>query len=299
MYDELARNVRRSWLLVGGFVVVVLAIGWLFGAIFGGGPVGLIAAGSFAVLMSVISYRTGDKIVLAMSRAREVSHDEQPRLHNIVEGLCIAGGIPKPRIYIVPDVAPNAFATGRDPAHASIAVTSGLLEKMNRVELEGVIAHELSHVRNRDTLVMAIVATLVGVLVLLADWTLRGFFWGVGGRRRDSSGGSAGAVLVLVGLVAAIFMPIFAQVMQLAVSRRREYLADASGVQMTRYPPGLISALEKLKEDQTVVHTAVRATGHLWIESPLQQGPGFMGKLNRLFDTHPPLDERIKILKEM
>jgi heat shock protein HtpX len=223
---------------------------------------------------------------------------EEPRLHNIVEGLAIAAGIPKPRVYVVEDPAPNAFATGRDPAHASIAVTRGLLDKMNRVELEGVIAHELSHVKNRDTLVMAITVTLVGILVLLADWTLRSFFWGVGGRR-DSRGGDAAGIFVVVGLVAAIFMPIMAKVMQLAVSRRREFYADVSGVQLTRYPPGLISALEKLKTDQTIVHTAVRATEALWIESPLHQQEGFMGRLNRLFDTHPPLDERIKVLREL
>lgn len=299
MYEQLSSNVRRTWLLMFGFIIVVLAMGWLFGRLLDVGPAGLIVAGGFAVIMSTISYRSGDRIVLSMSRAREVSPEEQPRLHNLVEGLCIAGGIPKPRVYIVNDPAPNAFATGRDPAHASIAVTSGLLEKMNRVELEGVVAHELSHVKNRDTLLMAIVATLVGVLVLLADWTLRAFFWGVGGRRRGNDGGSAAAVFVIVGMAAAIFMPIMAQIMQLAVSRRREFYADVSGVQMTRYPPGLISALQKLKEDKTVVRTAVRATGHLWIESPLQRGPGFMGGLNRLFDTHPPLDERIKVLREM
>ena len=299
MYEQLQANVRRSRLLILGFIIVVAAVGFGFGYLFGAGPYGLAIAVVIAMVMSIISYRTGDKVVLAMSRAREVTHADQPRLHNLVEGLCIAGGIPKPRVYMVADDAPNAFATGRDPEHASIAVTTGLLEKMNRVELEGVIAHELSHVKNRDTLVMAIVATLVGVLVLLADWTLRSFFWGVGGRRRDNEGGGAGAVFALVGIVVAVLMPILARVMQMAVSRRREFYADVSGVQMTRYPPGLISALEKLKADSTVVHTAVRSTGHLWIESPLQHESSFMGKLNRLFDTHPPLDERIRMLREL
>lgn len=297
MYEELTKNVRRSWLLMIGFAAVVLAAGYGFGALFGAGPTGLVVATIVAVLMSWLSYRSGDKIVLALSRAREVTPAQEPRIHNIVEGLCIAAGIPKPKVYVVDDPAPNAFATGRDPAHASIAVTTGLLEKMNRVELEGVLAHELAHVQNRDTLVMAIVATLVGILVLLADWTLRSFFWGV--RRDSGERGGGAAILVLVGLVAAIFMPLFARVMQSAVSRRREFYADMTGVKLTRYPPGLVSALEKLREDKTVVHTAVRATGHLWIESPLQRGEGFMGKLNRLFDTHPPLDERIRILREM
>lgn len=300
MYEQIAHNVRRSWLLVAAFVVVVVGMGWLFGSLFQAGPYGLVAAVVFAVIMSWVSWATGDRIVLAMSRAREVTRADEPRLHNLIEGLSIAGGMPKPpKLYVVEDPAPNAFATGRDPAHSSIAVTRGLLEKMNRVELEGVLAHELSHIRNRDTLVMAIVATLVGILVLLADWTLRAFFWGVGGRRRSNGGGGAAAVLVLIGLVAAIFMPIFARIMQFAVSRRREYLADVTGVQMTRYPPGLVAALEKLRDDQTVVRTAVRATGHLWIESPLQREAGFMGKLNRLFDTHPPLEDRIRVLREL
>ncbi|MGZ4104399.1 MAG: M48 family metallopeptidase [Actinomycetota bacterium] len=299
MYEELAKNVRRSWLLLAGFVVVVLAAGYGFGYLFQNGPFGLVIAAIIAVLLSWASYRNGDKVVLRLSRAREVTPQDEPRLHNIVEGLSIAAGIPKPRVYVVDDVAPNAFATGRDPAHASIAVTRGLLDKMNRVELEGVVAHELSHVKNRDTLVMAITVTLVGILVLLADWTLRSFFWGVGGRRREGDGGNAAGIFVLVGLAAAIFMPIMAQVMQMAVSRRREFYADVSGAQLTRYPPGLISALEKLKADQTEVHTAVRATEAIWIESPLHHAEGFMGRLNRLFDTHPPLDERIKVLREL
>jgi heat shock protein HtpX len=299
LYQQLSHNVRRSWVLVTGFVIVVAGMGFLFGNIFGGGPAGLIVAMAISLVMSLLSYRSGDRMVLAMSHAKEVSQAEQPRLHNLVEGLAIAAGIPKPRIYVVEDPAPNAFATGRDPAHSSIAVTTGLLEKMNRVELEGVIGHELSHIRNRDTLVMAIVATLVGVLVLLADWTLRGLFWGgMGGRNRRGSD-SAGAIFAALGLVVALLMPLMASVMQMAVSRRREFYADVQGVHLTRYPPGLISALEKLKADQTVVRTAVRATGHLWIESPLQQQSGFMGKLNKMFDTHPPLDERIRILREL
>ncbi|MFA5890948.1 MAG: M48 family metallopeptidase [Actinomycetota bacterium] len=299
MYEQLQKNVRRSWLLIIAFVAVVVAAGYGFGYLFDAGPFGLVLALVIAVGMSVVSYRGGDRIVLGMTRAREATPAEQPRLHHLVEGLAIAAGIPKPRVWVVDDSAPNAFATGRDPAHASIAVTTGLLEKLNRVELEGVVAHELAHVKNRDTLVMAIAATLVGVLVLLADWTLRSFFWGVGGRNRDRGGGGAAGLLVLVGLAAAIFMPIMAKVMQMAVSRRREFLADVTGAQMTRYPPGMISALEKLKSDQTVVRNAVRATSHLWIESPLQREVGFMGRMNRMFDTHPSLDDRIKVLREL
>jgi heat shock protein HtpX len=299
MWDLYRKNTRRSIFLIAGFVLVVLAMGWLFGYLFDGGFIGVPIAAVIATLMTWLSYRSGDKIVLAVSRAREVTHDQEPRLHNIVDGLCIAAGIPKPKVYVVEDAAPNAFATGRDPAHASIAVTRGLLEKMNRVELEGVVGHELAHVKNRDTLVMAVAATLLGIVVLVSDWTLRAMFWD-GGRRRGRDGGGGGAaVFALVGLALAILMPIIAQVIRATISRQRESLADVSGVQYTRYPPGLISALEKLRDDQTVVRSASRATAALWIESPLQREQGFFGWLNRLFDTHPPLDERIKILKEI
>lgn len=303
MYDLIHRNVRRSWMLIGATVVVVAAAGWGFGTLWGGADaafVGVAVATVLAIAMSWASWYGGDKIVLAISRAREVAPGEQPRLHNLVDGISIAAGIPKPRVYVIADPAPNAFATGRDPAHASIAVTTGLLEKMNRVELEGVVAHELAHVANRDTLVMAIAATLVGIVVLISDWTLRAVWFG---RRRGGGGGreegAAGAVFALVGLVLAILMPVVAKLLQFAVSRRRETLADISGVRYTRYPPGLISALEKLRADTTVVRSASRGTAHLWIESPLQRERGFMGGLNRLFNTHPPLEERIKALQEL
>ena len=299
MWDLYRKNTRRSILLIAGFVLVVLAMGWFLGYLFEGGFVGVPIAAVIATGMTWLSYRSGDKIVLAVSRAREVTHEQEPRLHNIVEGLCIAAGIPKPKVYVVEDAAPNAFATGRDPAHASIAVTRGLLERMNRVELEGVVGHELAHVKNRDTLVMAVAATLLGIVVLVSDWTLRAMFWGGGRRRGRDAGGGGAAVFALVGLALAILMPIIAQVIRATISRQRESLADVSGVQYTRYPPGLISALEKLRDDQTVVRSASRATAALWIESPLQREQGFFGWLNRLFDTHPPLDERIKILKEI
>ncbi len=304
MWDLYRKNTRRSWLLVAGFVLIVLALGYglayLFDPAFGISGLGIAAI--ISIFMTWLSYRHGDRVVLAVSRAREVTHDQEPRLHNIVEGLCIAAGLPKPRVYVVEDQAPNAFATGRDPQHSSIAVTRGLLEKMNRVELEGVIGHELAHVKNRDTLVMAIAATLLGIVVLVSDWTLRAMFWGMGGRRRGGGdrGGEAGAaIFAVVGLALAILMPIIAQILRATISRQRESLADVSGVRYTRYPPGLISALEKLRDDQTVVRSASRATAALWIESPLQRGSGFFGWLNRLFDTHPPLDERIRVLKEL
>jgi len=302
MWDLYRKNTRRSWLLIAGFVLVVLGLGWFFGRLFDYGLWGVAIAAVVATLMTWLSYRNGDKVVLAVSRAREVTHEQEPRLHNIVEGLCIAAGLPKPKIYVVEDPAPNAFATGRDPQHSSVAVTRGLLEKMNRVELEGVIGHELAHVKNRDTLVMAVAATLLGIVVLVSDWTLRSMFWGGGRRRggaRDGGGDGGAAIFFLVGLVLAILMPIIAQILRATISRQRESLADVSGVRYTRYPPGLISALEKLRDDQTVVRSASRATAALWIESPLQRGSGFMGSLNRMFDTHPPLEERIKVLKEL
>ncbi|HEX9695589.1 MAG TPA: M48 family metallopeptidase [Actinomycetota bacterium] len=299
MFDLIKSNTRRSWILIAGFVIVVAAFGYLFGMLFGGGFIGLIIAIGIALVMSWSAYAGGDKVVLAVSRAKLVTPIDEPRLHNLIEGLAIAAGIPKPKVYVVEDPSPNAFATGRDPAHASIAVTRGLLEKMNRMELEGVVAHELAHVANRDTRVLMITATLVGVVVLIADWTLRSFFWGFGGGRRGARDRDGAAIFVLVGLVAAVLMPLFATLMQAAVSRRREALADLTGVKYTRYPPGLIAALEKLKSDETIVQSASRATASLWIESPLQREKGLFGKLNHLFDTHPPLDERIRILQEL
>ena len=256
-----------------------------------------------ARLSSYHRARPADWVALRMSRARPADPVEYARLHNLVEGLCIAAGLPKPRVYVIDDPAPNAFATGRDPRHAAIAVTTGLLEKMNRVELEGVLAHELSHVKNYDILVSTLAVTMVGVIVLLSDWTLRFLWWGGGRRRgnRDNGGGGPAAALALVGFVLLLLSPLIAQLMQFAVSRRREALADVSGVSLTRYPPGLISALEKLREDTTVVHSSSRATAHLWIESPLARDPseGRLSRLNRLFDTHPPLGERIAALKEL
>jgi len=298
VYEQIAANRRRTWLMVIGFTIfvglVLAVVVYLFG---GTGPWGIAIAAVIAIATSWFSYWNSDKIALRMSRARPADPKQYARLHNLVEGLCIASGLPKPSVYVVDDPAPNAFATGRDPKHAAIAVTTGLLEKLNRVELEGVLAHELSHIRNYDTLVMTIAVTMVGLLVLVADFFLRFMFWG-GARRRDNSG--PGALLGLVGIVLLIFAPIIARLMQFAISRRREFLADASGVHMTRYPPGLIAALEKLRDDETVVHSATHATAHLWIEEPLNvEGANRGSKLNRLFATHPPLEERIAVLREM
>jgi heat shock protein HtpX len=301
VYEEIASNRRRTWAMIVVFVLLVLgvaaAVTYLFGA---SGPVVIVIAVAIAVASSWITYFSSDKIALRMSRAQPADPRAYARYHNLVEGLCIASGLPKPRLYVVDDPAPNAFATGRSPKHAAIAVTTGLLEKMNRIELEGVLAHELSHIRNYDTLVMTLAVTMVGTVILISDFFLRFMFWGGTGRRRDNAGGPVGAVFAILGVVLLLFAPLIARMMQFAVSRRREFLADAQGVHMTRYPPGLVAALEKLRDDETVVRSASKATAHLWIEEPLTVAQGARGsRVNRWFSTHPPLEDRIAVLKEI
>ncbi|MGH2811603.1 MAG: M48 family metallopeptidase, partial [Actinomycetota bacterium] len=271
-------------------------IGWLIGYFTGLGIPAVAIALGISLALSVFSYYRSDRIVLAISRARPADRAVHARYMNIVEGLSIAAGIPKPRAYVIDDPAPNAFATGRNPENAAVAITTGLMERMNRVELEGVIAHELAHIRNYDILVTTIAVVLAGVVVLLSDWLLRALWWG--GRRSRDGAAPVALVLGLVGLVLALLSPLIAQLIKAAVSRRRETLADFTAVEFTRYPPGLISALGKLRDDTTVVRTASHATAHLWIESPLQrEGRGVGNWINRLFDTHPPLDERIRALE--
>lgn len=307
MYDQVTSNKRRSWLLVAGFVVFVALVAVVFAYLIGGGPIGIVIALVIAAAMSVGSYWYSDTIALRVSRAVPAPVEEYARYHNIVEGLCIASGLPKPRLYIVDDPAPNAFATGRNPRNAAVAVTTGLLEKMNRIELEGVLAHELSHIKNYDILVSTLAVTMVGVVAVLADLGIRMQWWGMGRRSHrgfDSSHGGGGgptALLAIFGFALLALAPVVAQIMQRTVSRRREILADVSGVEMTRYPPGLISALEKLHDDSTVVHSTSHATAHLWIEQPAAQTEreGRLSRLNRMFDTHPPLEERIALLREL
>jgi len=306
VYDRVASNVRKTWGLMFLFVLLIAGLAWVMGYWTGWGYYGVIAAVVIAILMTWGSYFSSDKIALSMSRAKPADETQYAQLHNIVEGLALAAGLPKPRVYIVEDPAPNAFATGRNPEHAAIAVTTGLLELMSRDELEGVLAHELSHVKNRDTLVMTIAVTLVGVVVLLGDFFMRSMWLGGGNRDNDRGGGPA-AILAIVGLVLLILAPLFAQLLQFAISRRREYLADTDAVFLTRHPEGMIGALEKLKGDDAVVRTASRATAHLWIESPIQQhadeGRRHTNKsgawLNRMFNTHPPLDDRIEALQSL
>jgi heat shock protein HtpX len=310
VYEQISKNKRRTFVLLLFFVVLIAGAALAFNFLLGFGLVGVTFAIVLAIALAWGSYFYSDKVALAASRARPAEGPEYQRYHNLVEGLCIAAGLPKPRLYVVDDPAPNAFATGRNPKHAALAVTTGLLEKMNRVELEGVIAHELSHIKNYDILVTTVAVTAVGAIALLSDLGLR-FMWFGGDRRDRADSGNLGIILVILAFALLILAPFIALLMQFAVSRRRELLADVSGVQLTRYPPGLIAALEKLKNDKAVVHHATRATAQMWIESPLDRGQGGEdggedgdGKrkgswLNRAFDTHPPLDERIRILKEM
>jgi heat shock protein HtpX len=307
MYDQVARNKHRSWLLVSCFALFVGLVAVAFAYLIGGGPIGIAIALVVAIATTWGAYWRSDTVALRISRAHEATVEDFPRYHNIVEGLCIASGLPKPRLYVIDDPAPNAFATGRNPRNSAVAVTTGLLDKMNRIELEGVLAHELSHVKNYDILVSTLAVTMVGVVALLADLGVRMLWWG-GGRsthrdfdNRNGGGGGPQVIFALVGFALLALSPLIAVLMQRAVSRRRETLADVSGVEMTRYPPGLISALEKLRDDSTVVHATSRATAHLWIEQPSAQTEeeGKLSRFNRMFDTHPPLEERIALLREL
>ena len=301
MFELIRANQRKSVALVAGFVVFLALVGAAVGVLIGYGLVGTLVALVFSAIMAFTSYWKADAIALAVSRAHPADPQEYQRLHNLVEGLCIASGLPKPRVYVVDDPAPNAFATGRNPRHAAIAVTTGLLEKMDRVELEGVLAHELSHIRNYDILVSTLAVTLVGSIALLSDIAIRMMWWNGGRVRRDGDRGDGNNPLAFVGFALLIVAPLVAKIMQATISRKRETLADVSACQMTRYPPGLISALEKLRDDTTVTHSASTATAHLWIEQPMS-GVGDQGRLggvHRMFDTHPPLEERIAMLREL
>jgi heat shock protein HtpX len=300
MYDQVAQNRRRSILLVVVFfaftALAAIAIAYAFGL----GSPGIAIAVVLAGVAAFASYWKSDTVAIGVSRAKPASEQDYARYHNLVEGLCIAAGLPKPRLYVIDDPAPNAFATGRNPNHAAIAVTTGLLEKMNRVELEGVLAHELSHIKNYDILVSTLAVVMLGIVTLLADLSFR-FHWLSGHRRRNDNGPGPQAVLAVVGVLLIIVGPIVARLMHFAISRRRETLADFSAVELTRYPPGLVSALQKLRDDATVVRSGSRATAHMWIEDPMAQRreEGNLVKLNRLFNTHPPLDERIAALREL
>ena len=297
IYDAVAANRWRTVALITVFTGLLIAVGYVVGEVFapGGGVAMVPAALGLSGVSATASYFAGDKLVLRQSQARELAAGEEPQLRNIVETLSIGLGLPPPRIYLIDDTAPNAFATGRDPKHASIAVTRGLLEKLDRTELEGVIAHELSHVGNHDIRVMLLVTVLVGTIALLSDWMLRSFAWG-GGRRGRDRGGGGGGIILIIAIALAILTPIIATLIQLAVSRQREYLADASGALLTRYPPGLASALRKIAADKEALEVANKATASLYFANPLKDAPRAM---DGLFDTHPPITERIRRLEAM
>jgi heat shock protein HtpX len=295
--DRIAANKRNSLLLIAAFLAFIAVFGYVIGYAWIGDPVsaffGLILAFVVGTISGLVSYYAGDRMVLAASRAREVTHDEAPVLFNVVEEMTIAGGLSMPKVYIIEDSAPNAFATGRDPEHASVAVTSGLLEKLNRDELQGVIAHEMAHVGNFDIRYAMLVGILVGTTVLISDFFLRGLWFG--GRRREG-GGQAQVIMIIVAVVLAVLAPIFARLLQLSISRQREYLADATAVKFTRNPKGLADALQKISGDREVLEVANRATAHLYIVNPIKR---FEKRAKGLFSTHPPIEERIQILRSL
>ncbi|HIH31003.1 TPA: zinc metalloprotease HtpX [Candidatus Micrarchaeota archaeon] len=288
-FDQIESNKRNSYLLMAVVLALVFAVVYAFSYIFlNGDPFGFVLSAVLAAAYIIISYYLSDRIVLSISGAREAAKGEYPYLINVVEGLSIAAGIPKPKIYIMDDPALNAFATGTSPEKASVVFTTGLLNSMNRAELEGVAAHEISHIRNYDVRMATIAVVMIGLIAILADLGIRQMFWGRrGGGSRDKGGG----YMVLLGLIILILAPIAAQLVRLALSRQREYLADASGAQLTRYPPGLASALEKIKSTGAQVQRATDATASLYIANPLSVG--------QLFSTHPPIDERIRMLRSM
>jgi heat shock protein HtpX len=293
IYSRIEQNKRRSALFVFLMFVLLGALGYAVGEFTGVGYYLPVIAVVFAAISSVLSYYYGDRLVLAMSHARPAEKPEDAEVMNAVEGLAIAAGMPAPHVYIIDDTAPNAFATGRDAQHASLAVTSGLIQKMDRSELEGVIAHEMSHIANRDVLYMTLVAILAGAVILLADWSRRWLWWGGRVRGRRSSGAG---IIALVAILLMILAPIFAALIQLAISRQREFLADAGSAKLTRYPDGLARALEKIAADPEPLEVANKATAHMYIYNPLRDHGGW---LNSLFSTHPPIEERVARLRSM
>lgn len=296
IYDQIASNRRRTVVLIILFTLAVTFLGWALGQYTNTGEWATLAAVVFSILMSVFSFYAGDKVALLTAGAKgPLEKTQAPDLYRMVENLSIASGLPTPKIYLMEDEAINAFATGRDPNHASIAVTTGAVQKLQKTELEGVIAHELSHVKNFDTRYLLLVAVLVGALVLMASWFRRAVFFGGGRKNNDRNEG--GNILLIVGIVFAILAPIFAQLIKLAISRQREYLADASGALLTRYPDGLASALAKIENDTHPLDHANEATAHLYFASPFGSKVG--SRVSNLFSTHPPIEDRIKRLKEM
>lgn len=298
MYTQIDSNKRKTWFLIVVFFVIILGLGWALGQLYNS-PSLIVLAAIIALVQAWVGYYYSDKVALASSGAVEIPDEgDWKRVHRAVENAALTAGLPKPRVYFINDTAPNAFATGRDPHHAAVAVTRGLLEKLDKRELEGVLAHEMSHVGNYDIRVMSLVVVLVGIIVLVSDWVLRWMPFGGRGRRSDGEGGN---ILALVAIVLLILSPIIATLIQLAVSRKREFLADASGALLTRDPDGLADALEKITADPEPLEAANKATAHLYFANPFKSGDGQDVRrwFARLFDTHPPAEERIKRLRAM
>ena len=296
IYTQADSNTRKSWFLLTGFLVFIIALGWLFSYLLNSNAI-LYFAVFLSVFMSLGSYWWSDKIVLGMYKAKAIEEKDNKELYHVVENLCITAGLPVPKIYVIPEMQPNAFATGRDKNHAVVCVTQGLLNRLNKTELQGVLAHELSHIGNKDMLLSTVVAVLAGVVAILANFFLRISFWG-GNRRGNRDNDNLGLILMIAGIIAAILAPIAATLVQLAISRKREFLADADGALLTRYPEGLASALEKISSDPTPMHITNDATSSLFIDSPYK-GAQKTNWFAKLFSTHPPIEERIKALRGM
>lgn len=296
LYDQSRANIRKTWLLLGVFLVFIVALGWLFSYLLNNSFI-LYAAVILSILMSFGSYWWSDKMVLMMTRAKPIEKKDNPELYRLVENLCITAGLPLPKIYILPESQPNAFATGRDKKHAVLAFTQGLLDRLERIELEGVIAHELSHIKNKDMLLQTMIVVLAGAIAIASHWFLRVGFWGGFGGERNREQGPP-IFLVILGILAAILAPLAASLIKLAISRKREFLADSSGALITRYPEGLASALEKIASDPHPLRSANPSLAHLFIASPFR-GDKKRNWFIKLFSTHPPIEERIKALREM
>ena len=294
MYKPIVVNKRKTWSLITVFLIFIIGLGWLFSRVYPEYSFILPVAVIFSVISSWISYFYSDKIVLAISRAKEIKKQDNPYLYRMVENLCITSGLPAPRVYIIDDTAMNAFATGRDPKHATVAFTKGIIDRLENEELEGVVAHELSHIKNYDTRLQTIVVTLVGVVVLMSDFFLRMTWFGHRRRDSDRGGGQLQAIFMILALILAILAPLAAILIQLAISRKREFLADAEGALLTRYPDGLARALEKISHDAEPLEVANKATAHLYFVNPLKGGV-----VSKLFSTHPPIEERVRALRGM
>ncbi len=303
LYTQKSRNITKTWVMMTLFFAIVIAIGWIFSQAYGN-PSILYFAVIFSIIMNVLSYWYSDKLVLGMTRAQPVTRENARELYNIVENLCITAGLPVPKIYIINEPVPNAFATGRNPEHAALAVTTGLLETLEKSEIEGVVAHELSHISNRDMLVSTVAIVLVGFISILSDVFMRSLWFtpsrveGWGGGRRGGNRNNAQGIILILAIAASILAPIAATLMQLAISRRREFLADTSGALLTRYPEGLASALQKISRDPRPMHAATNTNAHLWFDNPFdgkQKKPWF----SQLFSTHPPVEDRINALRGM